>query len=167
MWIDPTSHSFVIVLTNAVHPKRGHSLSSFRSRLATTVAAGFGLQTQDVSLTGYNETITGAGVHRVIDRNAATMTGLDVLEANGFADLKGKRIGLITNHTGLDRSGRRNIDAMRGRRELRLLRSFRPSMALAALKTRKMSPTVPMQKRGFQLLAFISRTGAACAPSRC
>ena len=40
------------------------------------------------------------------------MTGLDVLEANGFAELKGKRIGLITNHTGLDRSGRRNIDAM-------------------------------------------------------
>jgi len=112
MWMDPTSHSFVIVLTNAVHPKRGHSLSSFRSRLATTVAAGFGLQTQGVSITSYNETITGAGVHRVIDRNAATMTGLDVLEANGFADLKGKRVGLITNHTGLDRSGRRNIDAM-------------------------------------------------------
>lgn len=112
MWMDPTSHSFVIVLTNAVHPKRGHSLSSFRSRLATTVAAGFGLQTQGVSITSYNETITGAGVHRVIDRNAATMTGLDVLEANGFADLKSKRVGLITNHTGLDRSGRRNIDAM-------------------------------------------------------
>jgi uncharacterized protein YbbC (DUF1343 family)/CubicO group peptidase (beta-lactamase class C family) len=114
MWLDPTSHSFVIVMTNAVHPKRGHSLSSFRSRLATTVAAGFGLATQGVSLTGYNETITGAGVHRVIDRNVATMTGLDVLEANSFAELKGKRIGLITNHTGLDRSGRRNIDAMLG-----------------------------------------------------
>jgi uncharacterized protein YbbC (DUF1343 family)/CubicO group peptidase (beta-lactamase class C family) len=112
MWMDPTSHSFVIVLTNAVHPKRGHSLSSFRSRLATTVAAGFGFSTQGVSLTGYNETITGAGVHRVVNRNVATMTGLDVLEADGFAELKGKRIGLITNHTGLDRSGRRNIDAM-------------------------------------------------------
>ena len=114
MWLDPTSHSFVIVLTNAVHPARGHSLSSFRSRLATVVAAGFGLATQGVSLTGYNETITGAGVHRAVNRNVATMTGLDVLEANGFAELKGKRIGLITNHTGLDRSGRRNIDAMLG-----------------------------------------------------
>ena len=112
MWMDPTSHSFVIVLTNAVHPHRGHSLSSFRSRLATAVAAGFGIPTQGVSLTGYNETITGAGIHRVVNRNAATMTGLDVLEADGFAELKGKRIGLITNHTGLDRSGRRNIDAM-------------------------------------------------------
>jgi len=33
------------------------------------------------------------------------MTGLDVLESNNFAELKGKRVGLITNHTGLDRSG--------------------------------------------------------------
>ena len=30
-----------------------------------------------------------------------------------FAPFAGKRIGLITNHSGLDRKGRRNIDLMR------------------------------------------------------
>src|SRR5205085_10715105 len=37
----------------------------------------------------------------------------DVLVANGFAPLRGKRVGLITNHTGLDRNGKRNVDLMR------------------------------------------------------
>jgi uncharacterized protein YbbC (DUF1343 family) len=45
--------------------------------------------------------------------NHDVLTGLDVLEAEKFAPLQGRRIGLITNHTGLDRSGRRNVDAMR------------------------------------------------------
>ncbi len=113
MWLDPATDSFVIFLTNAVHPKRGKSLTSLRSRIATIIAASFGIEMpQTVSLTGYNETITGAGVHRAVDREARTMTGLDVLEQNGFQELKGKRIGLITNQTGLDRAGRRNVDAM-------------------------------------------------------
>ena len=46
-------------------------------------------------------------------RNGRTMTGLDVLAAEGFASLKGKRVGLITNQTGVDRVGRRGIDLMR------------------------------------------------------
>lgn len=113
MWMDQTTNSFVILLTNAVHPKRGHSLSSLRSRVATAVAADFGVTTPNtVSLTGYDETISGAGVHRKIDRNAVTYTGLDVLEQSNFLPLQGKRIGLITNQTGVDRKGRRNVDAM-------------------------------------------------------
>jgi uncharacterized protein YbbC (DUF1343 family) len=111
--LDPTTNSFIIFLTNVVHPKRGKSLSSLRSRIATNVAASFGLEVPSaVALTGYNETITGAGVHRDIDRNVKTLTGLDVLEQNAFRELKGKRIGLITNQTGIDRAGKRNVDAM-------------------------------------------------------
>jgi uncharacterized protein YbbC (DUF1343 family)/CubicO group peptidase (beta-lactamase class C family) len=113
LWLDPKTDSFVILLTNVVHPKRGKSLSSLRCRVATAVAARFGLDVpQTVSLTGYNETMMGAGVHRPINRTAETFTGLDVLEQDHFAELEGKRIGLITNQTGLDRTGHRSVDAM-------------------------------------------------------
>jgi len=113
LWIDPRSHSFVIFLTNVVHLKRGNSLSSLRSRLATAIANSFGLNIPNsVAITGYGETISGAGAHRVIARNADTQTGLDVLESDGFREFKGKRIGLITNQTGLDRAGHRDIDVM-------------------------------------------------------
>jgi uncharacterized protein YbbC (DUF1343 family)/CubicO group peptidase (beta-lactamase class C family) len=113
LWIDPTTRSYVILLTNVVHPLGIKSLSSLRSRVSTAVAATFELSVPNtVALTGYNETITGAGVHRVIARNATTMTGLDVMAEDGFSELKGKKIGLITNHTGLDSLGRRNVDLM-------------------------------------------------------
>jgi uncharacterized protein YbbC (DUF1343 family) len=44
---------------------------------------------------------------------AAVLSGLDVLARSGFAPLQGVRVGLITNQTGIDREGRRNIDVMR------------------------------------------------------
>ena len=40
------------------------------------------------------------------------LTGLDVLVQQHFAPLAGKHVGLITNHTGLSRDGKRNIDLM-------------------------------------------------------
>jgi len=112
IWIDPTSRSYVILLANSVHPHRGKSLTSLRSRIATIAAASFGILAPGVSLTGYNETIVGPGLHRVVEPKAEVLTGLDVLIQENFAPLAGKRIGLITNHTGLSRDGKRNIDLM-------------------------------------------------------
>jgi len=41
-----------------------------------------------------------------------TLTGIDVLAQNGFAALRGSRVGLVTNHTGLTRTGQTTIDAL-------------------------------------------------------
>ncbi len=40
------------------------------------------------------------------------LTGVDVLQANGFEQLQGKRIGLITNPTGVDKNLRSTIDIL-------------------------------------------------------
>ena len=42
--------------------------------------------------------------------------GIDVLAANGFKQLDGKRVGLITNHTGVDSNGVSTIDLLHERR---------------------------------------------------
>ncbi len=112
LWIDPFTRSYVIFLTNSVHPHRGKSLTSLRSRIATIVAASFHVDVPGVLITGYNDTISGPGLHRVVGREAHTLTGLDVLAEENFAPLQGKRIGLISNHTGLSRDGKRNVDLM-------------------------------------------------------
>jgi len=112
IWIDPFSKSYVILLTNFVHPHRGKSLTSLRGRVATIAAASFGITTPSVKITGYNETIIGAGLHRIVEPKGDVLTGLDVLARQKFAPLLGKRIGLITNHTGLSREGKRNVDLM-------------------------------------------------------
>jgi uncharacterized protein YbbC (DUF1343 family)/CubicO group peptidase (beta-lactamase class C family) len=113
MWIDPSTNSYVILLTNFVHPKAGKSLTALRSRVATIAAAAIGADAPGVSVVGYNEAMETAGVRRMIAPNHRVMTGLDVLEQEKFATLIGKRIGLITNQTGFDQNGRRNLDAMR------------------------------------------------------
>lgn len=112
MWIDPLTQSYVILLTNSVHPNRGKAITDLRGKVATVAASALGVEVPGVTLTGYNETIAGAGLRRAVGRNGETMTGLDVLEAERFAPLQNLRVGLITNHTGIDRLGRRNIDLM-------------------------------------------------------
>ncbi len=80
----------MILLTNSVHPHRGKSLTSLRSRVATIAAASFNVDVPASLITGYNDTITGPGLHRVVGRNAHTLTGLDVLVEQNFAPLAGK-----------------------------------------------------------------------------
>ena len=107
IWIDPGSKSYVILLTNSVHPKRGKNITPLRRSIATIAAAELmsGVAVGASSL--LDET------RRLVNRNAQVQTGLDVLSAQNFAPLQGKRVGLITNHTGLDREGRRNLDLMK------------------------------------------------------
>jgi uncharacterized protein YbbC (DUF1343 family)/CubicO group peptidase (beta-lactamase class C family) len=112
LWIDPATETCVILLANSVHPKPRTALTSLRSRLATAVAAALGIDAPGAAVAGYNETLTGAGVRRVVARNAQVLTGLDVLAEQNFAPLAGRRVGLITNQTGIDHQGRRNVDLM-------------------------------------------------------
>ncbi len=112
LWIDPSTKTYVILLANSVHPTARPAITPLRSKVATIVAAAIGIGAQNVTLTGYNETFTSAGVHREVARNGSTRTGLDVLVEQKFQPLQGKRIGLITNQTGVDANGRRNIDLM-------------------------------------------------------
>src|SRR5579863_2570346 len=48
IWIDPYSRSYVILLTNSVHPHHRPPINSLRSRLATIVAAAAGVDGQGI-----------------------------------------------------------------------------------------------------------------------
>ncbi|HPT28711.1 MAG TPA: DUF1343 domain-containing protein, partial [Bryobacteraceae bacterium] len=112
IWMDPVSKTYVILLANSVHPNLRPAISPLRSKVATVVAAAVGLTRQDVSLTGYGEISAYTPVRRHMARTAEVLTGIDVLVSENFARLKGKKIALITNHTGRTRDGKRNIDAL-------------------------------------------------------
>jgi uncharacterized protein YbbC (DUF1343 family)/CubicO group peptidase (beta-lactamase class C family) len=120
IWIDPTTRTFVILLTNSVHPRGKGSAVALRSKVATAVAAALPLTVSEKdelrwqSITGYNEAQTAA--RRVASRNGAVKTGIDVLEAHNFDPVRAttgkKKIGLLTNQTGIDLQGRRTIDVL-------------------------------------------------------
>jgi uncharacterized protein YbbC (DUF1343 family)/CubicO group peptidase (beta-lactamase class C family) len=130
VWIDPTTHTYIILLTNAVHP-RGKGLTvSLRARVATAVAAAIPLTTSEQealklkTITGYNEAMPAE--HHVAERNGTVLTGIDVLEAQDFASLRGQRIGILTNQTGVDSSGRRTIDVLAHANGVKLTAIFSP-----------------------------------------
>ncbi len=120
LWIDPTTRTFIIVLTNAVHPRGKGSAVALRSKIATAVAATLPLTVAETdelrwkSITGYNEAETAE--RRLAIRNGMARTGIDVLESHGFDLIRGttakKKIGLLTNQTGVDSQGRRTIDVL-------------------------------------------------------
>ena len=66
-------------------------------------------------------------------------TGLDVLEAQKFAPLRGKHIGLITNHTGLDAQGRSTVDLLSHAPGVQLIALFSPEHGLAGSNDEKIS----------------------------
>lgn len=60
------------------------------------------------------------------DRIGSTLAGIDVLAQDGFAPLRGKRIGLITNQSGIARDGRSTIDLLVRAPGVRLVALFSP-----------------------------------------
>ncbi|MGA9391530.1 MAG: serine hydrolase [Candidatus Sulfotelmatobacter sp.] len=120
MWIDPTTQTYIILLTNAVHPRGKGSAIALRSKVATAVAAALPLTASEKealrwqSITGYNEAESAA--RRMNVRNGSVKTGIDVLEERAFDVLqvpgRRKRIGLLTNQTGVDSQGQKTIDVL-------------------------------------------------------
>ncbi len=122
LWVDPASDSYLIILTNAVHPNGPTNIIRMRSRIADATAVALGIHADGDALashiTGYNESLSG--MRRWAARNGTVQTGIDVLESDHFAELGALakkhgghlRLGLLTNQTGLDSQGHRTIDVL-------------------------------------------------------
>ncbi len=129
VWIDPASQTYVILLASRLYPHYRPPILSLRYRVATLVAAALGAGTR----TGPSSPIfRSVGASRPYDlagiktHNDQTLTGIDVLEQEHFAPLQGKRVGLITNQTGVDREGRRTIDVLDHAPGVNLVAIFSP-----------------------------------------
>lgn len=65
-------------------------------------------------------------VHQPASASPKLRLGIEVLLSDHLDMLKGKRIGLVTNHTGTDRTLASNIDLLRSRPEVNLVALFGP-----------------------------------------
>jgi uncharacterized protein YbbC (DUF1343 family) len=66
-------------------------------------------------------------------------TGLDVLEAEKFAPLRGKHVGLITNHTGLDYQERTTINVLAHAPGVQVVALFSPEHGIAGHSDEKLA----------------------------
>jgi uncharacterized protein YbbC (DUF1343 family)/CubicO group peptidase (beta-lactamase class C family) len=139
LWIDPTTNTYIILLTNAVHTKLGNVIA-LRTEVATAVAAALELNPSEgqkmrlARITGYNE--AAAAARRIVVRNGQVLNGLDTLEQHNFDAVRVPgasvtRIGLVTNQTGLDAQGRRTIDVLAKAPGLQLAAIFSPEHGIS------------------------------------
>jgi uncharacterized protein YbbC (DUF1343 family) len=88
---------------------------------------------------------------------ALVQTGLDMLEAQKFAALRGKRVGLITNHTGLDAQGRSTVDVLFRAPGVQLVALFSPEHGLAGRNDEKINSSTDAAT-GLQIFSLYGDT---------
>lgn len=86
-----------------------------------------------------------------------TLAGIDVLRANGFSELSGLRVGLLTNHTGRTRDGQSTIDVLASAPGVRLRALFSPEHGIRGLLDASV-PSVVDEKTGLPIHSLYGET---------
>lgn len=144
IWLDPFSDTFVIFLSNRNHPDESGNVGSLRAQLGTLAAeavADYNFAYVPGALAPRAETTsahTPASSRKAATApSLKTLNGIDVLVKEGFAPLKGMRLGLVTNHTGEDRERNPTIDLLKSAPGVELKALFSPEHGIRGLKDEK------------------------------
>ena len=166
IWIDPTSQTFVVFMSNRVHPDGKGDVTPLRARVATVVASAIEdtpIKEWKEAEARYNASVAAqipafkervqrsvVGSQPIANRQsqiantpvANTLNGIDILERTNFKDLEGKRIGLVTNHTGRNFAGKPTIDVLFEAKNVKLVSLFAPEHGIRGeLDTEKIDDT--------------------------
>jgi uncharacterized protein YbbC (DUF1343 family) len=108
LWIDPELELFVIFLSNRVHPDGKGLVNPLAGRIGT-VAAGAILSPSQPRPPAGN-----------------VLTGIDVLVRDNFRSVAGRKVGLITNHTGRSADGQTTVELLHAAPGVTLAALFSP-----------------------------------------
>ena len=132
--LDPRTGTYVILLTNRVHPNGGGAAKIRDLRVRVTAAVGaalFGGEPLPPAEGDASSPAADGAVEPKVSAPAPPVrTGLDVLERQNFTPLAGSSVGLVTNQTGRDAGGRRTVDVLAAAPGVRLTAIFSPEHGL-------------------------------------
>ncbi len=107
IWIDPRLELIFIFLSNRLHPDGQGSVNRLAGRIGSVAADA------------------------IVDLPKPAMrTGIDVLQRDDFRPLAGRRVGLITNQTGINRDGESTIRLLAEAKNVELVALFSPEHGL-------------------------------------
>jgi uncharacterized protein YbbC (DUF1343 family) len=125
LWLDPATRTWLIILTNRVHPSGKGNVVELRRRISAAVGVRLVPLGDPPALALLGEPGSPAAELPAAPATA-TRTGLDVLAAEGFARLRGRSVGLVTNQTGVDAQGRRGADLLAAATGVKLVALYSP-----------------------------------------
>ncbi|GIW86304.1 MAG: hypothetical protein KatS3mg108_0628 [Isosphaeraceae bacterium] len=134
LWIDPETQTFVILLTSRLHPDgKGATPTALRRNVSTLVASAITDASSQLDqaqppprLPEVSRNPTPSPTRDRQPAASPVRCGIDVLIARQFEGLRGKRLGLVTNHTGITGDGRSTIDVLANAEGLTLAALFSP-----------------------------------------
>ncbi len=114
LWIEPQTKTFVVFMSSRLHPDGKGSVRDLYEEIGTVAAQGM--------------TFAAGGPPWPRDEKEVptVLNGIDVMARRKFADLKGLRVGLITNQTGIDAQRRSTIDLLAAAPDVKLKKLFSP-----------------------------------------
>ncbi|MBL9191815.1 MAG: DUF1343 domain-containing protein [Opitutaceae bacterium] len=133
VWVDPGSRTFLIFLSNRVHPNGKGDIGPLRRTLGTLAAEAVSRDT------------------------GAVLNGIDVLVRDRFAPLHGLRVGLITNQSGRDRDGRSTIDLLKTAPGVQLVALFSPEHGIRGQADAALSDTID-ERTGLPIYSLYGAT---------
>ncbi len=211
VWLDPTTDTFVVLLTNRNHPDESGNVIALRGRVASIVAsaitdrnpeelrkaseatallAAIGAATSaSKSASAPSAPAPAARSSNEQDKRGAPSApsskvneaaaaparvvgqvrpGIDTLEEKSFEAIKGLKVALLTNQTGLTRDGRSTIDVLLSEKAkaagVSLLRLFSPEHGIRGALDEKVSDSVD-EKTGLPVRSLYGDTPESRRPS--
>jgi uncharacterized protein YbbC (DUF1343 family)/CubicO group peptidase (beta-lactamase class C family) len=170
LWIDRVSQTFVVFLSNRVHPDGKGDVTPLRAKVSTVVASA--IEDTPVEAIRLAENVYWSQVAPQIakfrnqlsavsyQQSANTITvlnGIDVLEKNNFKELNNLKIGLVTNHTGRDLAGKQTIDILKEAPNVKLVALFSPEHGIRGQADEKVSDSVD-EKTGLPIYSLYGET---------
>jgi uncharacterized protein YbbC (DUF1343 family) len=156
IWIDPDSKTFVIILTNRVHPRGGGDVKPLRTEILRFVTTALQLLPPERSAQ------RPAAPSKAIDGPPRVRSGVDQLSTQRFSLLSGLRVGLITNHTGVNSRKQRTIELLAHAPGTKLTALFSPEHGLNGDLDEKFLSTIEAKSK----LPIYSLYGNVLRPTR-
>ncbi len=108
-------------------------MTALRARIATTVAAALVDVPSTTATAASRIAFPLAAALLPAQASSPVVLGIDALRADGFAALKGLRVGLLTNHTGLSRDRTPTIDLLAAAPGVTLAALFSPEHGIRGI----------------------------------
>lgn len=127
IWLDPFSKTSTIFLSNRNHPDENGGVIALQHELGTLAAKAIdGFDFSKVSGALAPDPANRRPAARRALKDGPVLNGIDVLKRDSFRQLRGRKIGLVTNHTGIDRERNATIDLLHAAPEVKLVALFSP-----------------------------------------
>jgi uncharacterized protein YbbC (DUF1343 family)/CubicO group peptidase (beta-lactamase class C family) len=126
IWLDPFSKTSTIFLSNRNHPDENGGVIALQGELGTLAARAV----QGFDFKKVAGALPADPAKRAIARRGPAegpvLNGIDVLKRDSYRQLRGRKIGLITNHTGIDRERNPTIDLLHAAKDVKVVALFSP-----------------------------------------